>query len=178
MDNSITPEYVRLRLHYDQQTGALRWRARKDCRRGVAAWNAKFAGTLAGRIDSTGYLQVALYGRRYPATHLIWMIVYGVSPTNFIDHRNRDRSDNRIHNLREATREENSRNCSGRGPIFKGVKRTSSKAPSWEARICFKGRYVYLGVFPTPYLAAQAYDRAAIEMHGEFAAPNFDRSAA
>jgi len=69
----ITPDYVRSRFKYFPESGHLFWKpiAAKRC---AAAWNARFADTMAGRIDSTGYLQVAIDGKRYPATHLIWLI--------------------------------------------------------------------------------------------------------
>jgi hypothetical protein len=169
---SITAEYVRSRLSYDPESGVLQWKPITG-HRWAAAWNAKFAGTAAGRVDSTGYIQVAINAKRYPATHLIWIIVTGAWPVAMIDHKNRCRTDNRLINLREASRTENIRNSGPKRPFYKGVKRTSSIIERWQARISVGGEYKHLGVFDTPREAAVAYDNASREFFGEFACPNF-----
>lgn len=169
----ITAEYVRSRLSYDPESGELRWKPIEG-RRGSFAWNAKFVGTVAGRVDSTGYIQVAINCKRYPATHLIWIIMTGAWPSIVIDHKNRVRTDNRWSNLREASRAENARNSGPKRPFFKGVKRTASKVERWQARISIGGEYKHLGVFDTAREAATAYDRAVRKFHGEFACPNLE----
>lgn len=91
----------------------------------------------------------------------------------FIDHKNRDRSDNRLANLREASRSQNAwnrgldrRNTSG----HKGVTfvRATGK---WRAIIGFKGKFIFLGGYKTKEAAAKAYADAATRLHGEFAHP-------
>lgn len=88
-----------------------------------------------------------------------------------VDHINGDTLDNRRCNLRLATRRQNIAN---RRPTassgFKGVYRHKS---GWAARIRLQGRLQYLGTFPSPDLAARAYDAAASAEWGEFAFQNF-----
>lgn len=54
---------------------------------------------------------------------------------------------------------------------FKGV---SKRAGKWRAYITVGGRFISLGSFTTVREAARAYDAAAREHFGEFAATNED----
>lgn len=49
--------------------------------------------------------------RHFREHHIAWFLHFGVWPTSELDHINRVRCDNRIANLREATRADNNRNC-------------------------------------------------------------------
>lgn len=90
-----------------------------------------------------------------------------------VDHRNGDTLDNRLQNLRVATKSQN--NCNARRSRgtsrYKGVNHVPNK-DRWVARITKDRRTVSLGYFFTELEAAQAYDRAATELHGEFALTN------
>lgn len=94
---------------------------------------------------------------------------------SYVDHHNGNGLDNRQANLREATHAENAQNR--RRPVtntsgFKGVS-WSKKDRRWRAQIGVSGKYWFLGNHVTPEAAAHAYDRAALEHYGEFAALNF-----
>jgi hypothetical protein len=98
------------------------------------------------------------------------------SPPNgmLVDHINGDTLDNRARNLRLASHSENVRNSrrrNGSTSRFKGVS-WHAKQGHWAARIT-KDRVTHaLGYFEDEREAAEAYDRAAVEMHGEFAMTN------
>jgi len=57
---------------------------------------------------------------------------------------------------------------------FLGVK-WMKKLNKWQASIKNGGKWIYLGIFPEAIDAAEAYDRAVIEMRDEIAATNFPR---
>jgi AP2 domain/HNH endonuclease len=101
--------------------------------------------------------------------------ILGVSGGCYVDHINGDSLDNRRANLRPCTTSQNicnrgktRKNTSG----FKGVSWRKADR-RWTASIRLRGQDYYLGHFPTPLHAALAYDKAARELHGEFAKPNF-----
>jgi hypothetical protein len=56
-----------------------------------------------------GYLCVQVGQRRYRSHRLAWFLTYGYWP-KLIDHIDRNKINNRLSNLREATLAENSRN--------------------------------------------------------------------
>jgi hypothetical protein len=92
-----------------------------------------------------------------------------------VDHVNGDGLDNRRSNLRSATSNQNrmnrrrhSNNTSG----YKGVT-WHGRSGRWRARIGVAGRKLSLGLHETPEVAARAYDAAALQHFGEFAALNF-----
>lgn len=90
-----------------------------------------------------------------------------------VDHINHDKLDNRRENLRVCTHAENVRNLVRRGSSgFRGVQRVTTKTPTWYAHVSLNGKRHHLGSFATPHEAAAAYNRAVLELHGEFALLN------
>jgi hypothetical protein len=93
-----------------------------------------------------------------------------------VDHINGDGLDNRRANLRPASVSQNGANRraqASKHSIYKGV--TDGRGGRWRALIGAAGIQRYLGTFPTEVAAAEAYDAAARELHGSFAALNFPR---
>ena len=124
-----------------------------------------------GGVKSDGYFRLYTCGKSYYSHRLAWFYVYGKFPSNTIDHINGIKTDNRISNLREATRAENiwnigktSKNKSG----FKGVSFNKSYN-KWSAVCTVNNKTNHLGFFITPELASQAYQEFAKKHHGEFA---------
>lgn len=100
--------------------------------------------------------------------------VMKVSDNMFIDHINGDKLDNRRSNLRICSVQENNCNVDSRkgsSSHFKGVSfnKLSSK---FEAYITHKGFREHLGLYDNEQEAALAYNKRAIELHGEFARLN------
>lgn len=98
-------------------------------------------------------------------------------PAGYInDHRDGDSRNNRTNNLRFATQHQN---CMNRAVNkskdgYKGVSRSNAgKYGKYRARIRIDGVTTSLGAFDDPESAALAYDKAARERFGSFAALNF-----
>jgi hypothetical protein len=92
-----------------------------------------------------------------------------------VDHINGNPLDNRRCNLRLATMAENSRNqhrVRGSSSQYKGVT-WQAKRGKWRAQLTVNYRTVFLGRYTCEIEAAKAYDRAAREHFGDFAALNF-----
>jgi len=167
----LTQKIVHELLDYTPHTGTLRWRKRD--RKWFTSdslwkiWNRRFAGkpALAGR-NTNGHLFGRILRRNYLSHRVIWLWMTGDWPHPEIDHKNRNRTDNRWANLREATRIQNMRNQSmskinNTGQL--GVQRLRGK---WQATIGIGGRhYHYLGVFPT-FVEAVAARVAAERQYG------------
>lgn len=100
--------------------------------------------------------------------------VIGENKGGNIDHINHDTLDNRRENLRPCTVSQNGANQGVRVNNTSGFKGVSlfKRDQVWQAYINMFGKRRHLGYYATPIEAALAYDRAALEYHGEFAMTN------
>lgn len=110
------PKLLREFIEYDPLTGDLTWKNRDrehfETNRGWAIWNGRYAGTAALNCDDgRGYRHGRIFRKHCFAHRAAWMIAYGETPPDRIDHINGDKSDNRIANLRAVTNSENGRNA-------------------------------------------------------------------
>ena len=170
----LSAELVRSLFDYDPNSGILRWKAQPDKPR---KWNTRYAGTPAG-WTSQGYIQVQISApeRANYYVHVIaWCHYYGYWPPDQLDHKDRQRSNNRIKNLRMASNSDNScnkgkqsNNTSGfKGVFFNPLNR------NWRVRINRGGKNVFDESFATLEEAVEAHRAAVANFHGEFA--NHDR---
>jgi hypothetical protein len=94
-----------------------------------------------------------------------------------IDHINGNKMDNRRSNLRFCTHGQNTMNIGKKyrngfaTSDYKGVSWTND-CNRWLSLIHFKKKRIYLGVYKNEHDAARAYNKAARELHGEFAILN------
>lgn len=101
-------------------------------------------------------------------------------PSGDVDHINRWKTDNRRQNLRPVTRSQNCLNRSAkRAFLYKGVTRANPRLSTerWRARVWNGSKLVAVGTFSTAHEAAEAYDKAAFNLWGEFAVLNFPKGA-
>ena len=102
--------------------------------------------------------------------------ILGAKPGQFVDHIDGNGLNNQRSNLRLCALVDNQRrrfvHTSASG--FRGVQhRPWLKSRPWSAHICVNDRKLHLGYFPSAEDAARAYDKAAREVFGDFAMPNF-----
>jgi hypothetical protein len=167
----LTVERLREALNYDPETGVLTWRPRPVGRSQHRSWNTKYAGKPAGTLVQNGYLHVVIDGIAYRAHRLAWMHVHSTWPDSGIDHRDVDRTNNRLSNLRLASPAQNSANQRTARNNTSGVKGVSwsHNERKWRTSITVCGRSHYLGHFVSKDDAAIAYATAAVRLNGEFA---------
>lgn len=155
-------EMIKARLSYNAATGEFRW---------LSAPNHYTIGKVAGNLDNYGYRRIGIDGRQYKAHRLAWAFAHGAMPSEEIDHVNGDRDDNRIANLRLASREINNQNVSLRSDSTSGYMGVSFYRPTgkWKAQIRHKGKTTHLGYHDSPQVAHAAYMEAKRGMHPGFA---------
>jgi hypothetical protein len=161
---TLTASKLRELLDYNATTGKFRWRTTGKGRCRING------GDQPGYIGNHGYRSIGVLGREYLAHRLAWLYVYGDWPSKFTDHINLNKLDNRITNLRAASKSQNSANR--RAPKsntsgFKGVC-WSWIANKWLAGIMVNGKAQHLGYFSTREAAHLAYRAAAKRIYGEF----------
>lgn len=157
----ITQSRLKELLIYYKTTGRFYW---KIDRRGGAK-----AKDLAGRITTTGYVEIRVDLKFYRAHRLAWIYLYGtLEQVMQIDHANGNRSDNRISNLRLATPKQNKENF----PLHRSQTRSgllgvcwNARISRWKARICNDGKRINLGHFKTAEEAHSAYMKAKKKLH-------------
>ena len=176
------PSQERLRelFDYESNTGNLIWKVRPEShfknQRGCNIFNAMYANKVAGSINkATGYRYISIDNVNYLAHRLTYAYVHGACPFDKqIDHRDGDRLNNRIENLRVCSSSENRHNrgkhCTNTTG-FKGVS-WQKRCQKFTAAIFINGKRKHLGYFTTAEQAAATYKSAAIVLHGEFAHPS------
>lgn len=171
-----TRQFIEECLNYDPETGEFRW---KDSRpsnhfktqRGYSIYHVQHAGKKAGSTDTHGYVQIEIKGMAMLAHRIAWLISHREWPVDMIDHINGNRSDNRLINLREATKPQNMQNAKVRRDSKTGVKGVSwrESTQSWHASIKCNGKNHFLGVFQSLEEASMAVGSARSKLHGAFA---------
>lgn len=163
----LTHDRLKELLRYDPINGVMVWaKSRPGCRLGGAA----------GTMHADGYLIITVDKRHYRRSRLAWLYMTGKMPENTIDHKDRDRSNDRWFNLREATTQEQNRN---RGRQFNNT--SSAKGVCWHknrrkwcAQITLNGKNKHLGLFTNFNDAVKAAEEARKKHFGEFSAAGYE----
>lgn len=158
----ISREALHDSLDYNPATGVFRYKKNHMLSR---------IGTIAGYLTNTGYRKISINNREYYEHRLAWIYVYGELPAQDIDHINEIKSDNRIANLRAATRSQNNINTANGKGGFLGVKGVTYDRVNlkYRAKIAKDYRTIHLGRFESLDEAAAAYRAASESLFGEYA---------
>ncbi len=153
--SDLTPEMMRAAFNYDPDTGLI---TKRD------------TGAVVGWKNSKGYLSVSYLGRSIRSHRLAWAHYHGCWPKEEIDHKNRNRADNRIDNLREATSSQNKINSALKKNKL-GVSGVTfrKRYSKYVARISINKHRIHLGTFDNPQDAERAFISARAAAFGEFA---------
>jgi len=137
----LTQKRLKQLLNYDPETG-------KFTRKVKSVIHPNLELPVGSSTDS-GYITICIKGYKGLAHRLAWLYVYGYIPENDIDHINRIKTDNRINNLREVSRQCNLRNTGNRKNNTSGVKGVSfnKKSNKWQVSIAVNNKLYYLGRF-------------------------------
>lgn len=146
------------RVRYED--GVLYW-TRPDQKRNI--------GRRVGKLDKHGYLRLhPARGKMVSVHRLIFFMFHGWFP-EIVDHRDGNRLNNRIENLRAATPCENMRNVKLSTRNKSGVKGVRPAGDKWIAMIRVNRRLKHLGTFPDKFEAICARKSAERIHYGEFA---------
>lgn len=119
-----------------------------------------------GNINiKNGYLYLTIGRKFYLAHRVAWMMVYGSWPTGIVDHENRDKTDNRIINLRIADKAQNGSNRRG-GYSSTHIRGVYVQSNTNKFRVRFKN--IHFGYFDTIDEAKLASQNAVAKLYGEF----------
>jgi HNH endonuclease/AP2 domain len=161
-------------VSYDPETGEFIWLPREQVTWQIKVWNTKHAGKKAGSVNNRGYLCIKLGKRTYKAHRVAWLYVFGKFPESEIDHINRNKLDNRIVNLRVATRSQNVLNTSLKKTNKSGLRGISwyKRGNKWQVQISVGGRsadkiVLHIGYFHDIEQAKKAYNEAHVRYRGE-----------
>lgn len=138
---NLAQDLVRELFDYNEATGELIWKVSTAIRIKI--------GDVAGSLNKiSGYYQVMINNKNYRLHRIIWLWQYGYTPTT-LDHIDRDRTNNKIENLREVTVSENNQNkslSSNNTSGYKGVN-WDKREGKWRAKIQLNNKMKHLGYF-------------------------------
>lgn len=158
----ITYEQASELLEY--RDGALFWK--------VSMGRAK-AGDRAGSFNkSTGYRVIRVSGKRYKEHRLVWLLCKGEHPKNQIDHIDRNKTNNRIENLRDVSMSANLRNTKSVSKYT--YVNYSASSDLWAAQIS-GDLSMYLGSYKYEIDAAYAAGHDVYTPRAEEVADNVGR---
>jgi hypothetical protein len=160
--NILTQFELKKHLTYDAESGIFI--------RNISLCGKVRVGDICNYKSKEGYILIRVNNIQYKAHRLVWLYIHGYFPPDIIDHINGIRDDNRLVNIRLATRQQNNMNSNiqkNNKSGYKGVcwHKDSSK---WIAQASVNNKSKYLGIYDTPEEASQVYIKFVKNIHKEF----------
>lgn len=155
----MNTELLKEKISYSPDTGHFTWLINVPKRK---------SGDIAGHVDSDGYREICVHGKKYWAHRLAWLFFYGEMPQENIDHINGNRDDNRIINLRLASVALNNQNRrSAQANNKTGLLGVCwhKKTNKFRAQIKLNGKKIHIGLYSTKELAYAAYVETKRKIH-------------
>lgn len=125
----------------------------------------KPVGTVVGSPHKDGYVTSMIDGKNYMHHRLAWLYVHGVLPEADTYHRDGNRANNRLKNLRPAERYQNCQNAATRSDNLSGATGVRQVGRRWRATVSVQGRHYHVGYFGDKAQAKQAYLDAKAKHH-------------
>ena len=145
-----------------------------ECKDGVLHWknrapNLLHYGTIAGHLDNCGYMRTKIKGKFYLNHRLIFLMHHGYFP-EIVDHIDGNKINNKIENLRKATKSENCLNKKVRIDSCLKIKnvRWYKSSKKWAVAITINKKRKHIGYFKDLELAELVAQEATNKFYGEF----------
>jgi len=169
IENKPLPPLEVLKEHFDYNpdTGIIIWKKTTNQRIKVG----EEAGCLNVMTKNLVYRRIKFNYFNYKAHRLAYYMYHGIDPrNNDIDHEDRNGLNNKINNLRLATRSDNCKNRSIAENNTSGVTGVTwnKKRRKWATQIKMNGKQKYLGYFVNKEDAIQARKEAEKKYFGKF----------
>lgn len=157
----IAADNIRLYLSYNADTGVFTWTKSPS--------NCVTAGNVAGVRRKDGYVKINFKNKAYLAHRLAWWYVHGEFPTDILDHIDRDKSNNKITNLRVSSKIKNAQNINVNNTrAVSGLAGAFKARTAWSSKLKIGDTLIRLGTFKTPEDAHKAYMKAKQELHKDY----------
>ncbi|MDU5780733.1 MAG: HNH endonuclease [Pantoea sp.] len=134
----ISRDEVLAALVYHKENGFFTWKKTHGKSR---------EGQIAGSMTKSGYIRINIGGQSYMVHRLVWLVENNDIPLEDIDHIDRDKTNNKITNLRLASRHQNMVNTGVYRNNSSGIKGVGfdKREGRWRAYICINYKNISLG---------------------------------
>lgn len=157
MNGSLLYWYTREHVSYSPQDGAF-----FSLRTGKEKYHS----------IKNGYAIIQIGKKKFLAHRLAWLLTYGEMPSGAMDHKNRNKLDNRLSNLRLASAAENAQNRLVPGRYISKCIWFDNTQKKRKKRFCVRvqvrNKRHHIGWFSTEAEAGEAALTALQKFHAEF----------
>lgn len=160
--SGLTQSFLRSIVHYNPDTGIFTAKVKNT------KWTV---GQILGYLRPDGYYAFMINHRKFLVHRLAWFYTYGTWPRGLLDHINRDKTDNRLCNLRPSDNSKNGHNRHINANNTSGVLGVcwDKEYSQWMAKIQVMRKTINLGRFYSLAEATAKRKEAEIKYFGHYA---------